>query len=314
MSDDTIEWLLEGDPAIRFQTLRDLVSASARRVSTERARVAREGWGRRLLDLQGEDGRWTADRGPARFRGLYIPKWTSTTYTMLLLRHLGLPPRNRQALAGCRELVDFAEWFPSGGLGYFASRRVAEHCVSAMVLSILETFDTEHAARDRLARFLLSEQLEDGGWNCTIGARHSSFNTTCAAMEALQLRPRTKEVKRALERGSEFFLRHQLFCSHRTGKTVRAIFTQLAPLIGWRYDVLRGLELFAREGAPRDARMERAIALVRKRRRRDGRWNAMSPPAGAMHFELERAGAPSRWTTLRCLRVLRWWEARACVP
>ena len=276
----------------------------------ERARVAREGWGRRLLDLQGDDGRWSSERGPAAYRGLYIPKWTSTTYTMLLLRHLGLPATNPRARAGCRELVEGAEWFPSGGLGYFATRRVAEPCVSAMVLSILEAFACQPEARERLTRFLVSEQAQDGGWNCELGAQHSSFNTTAAALEALQLGQASPRASAVMARGREFFLRHQLFCSHRTGKTVRSDFVRLSPLIGWHYDVLRGLELFARANAPGDARLEKAIALLLKRRRKDCRWDAVAPPGGALHFVLEPTGAPSRWTTLRCLRVLRWWQSR----
>jgi len=306
---ELIGWLLEGDPAVRWQVLRDVLGATEREVQAERARVAQEGWGRRLLGLQGKDGRWKSDRGPAAYRGLYIPKWTSTTYTMLLLRHLGLPAGNEQARAGCRELAQGAEWFASGSLGYFASRRAAEHCASAMVLSVLEAFACEPEPRDRLAGFLLSEQKQDGGWNCDLEARHSSFNTTCAALEALELRPPTPGSKAALGQGHEFFLRHQLFCSHRTGEPVKSAFLRLAPLIGWQYNALRGLELFARIDAPRDARLEKAVALVLGRRRKDGRWNACAPPAGALHFELEPAGAPSRWTTLRCLRVLRWWES-----
>jgi len=306
---EVIRWLLDGDPAVRWQVLRDLQGAGEREVDAERARVAREGWGRRLLDLQGEDGRWESDRGPAAYRGLYVPKWTSTTYTLLLLGRLGLPAGHERAGAGCRALVEGAEWFPSGGLGYFASRRAPEHCVSAMVLSILEAFAYDSEPRDRLTAFLFSEQREDGGWNCQLGARHSSFHTTCAALGALQLRRRTSRVEGAMVRGREFFLRHQLFCSHRTGKPARAAFLRLAPLIGWQFDALRGLELFAGARAPGDARLEKAVALVLKRRREDGRWNAVAPPAGAIHFELEPAGAPSRWTTLRCLRVLRWWDS-----
>jgi len=308
--DELVPWLLEGDPAVRWQVLRDLQGASEPAVRRERARVAREGWGRRLLDRQGKDGRWESHRGPAAFHGLYIPKWTSTTYTMLLLRHLGLSAEDEQGRAGCRELVEGAEWFPSGGLGYFGSYRAPEPCVSAMVLSILEAFAYEARPRVRLARFLLSAQKEDGGWNCELGARHSSFNTTCSALEALQLRPPTARVREVMARGFEFFLRHQLFCSHRTGKPAKSAFLRLAPLVGWQFNVLRGLELFARANAPRDERLEKAVAIVLKRRRKDGRWLAVAPPAGALHFELEPAGAPSRWTTLRCLRVLRWWEGR----
>lgn len=301
--DALIPWLLEGDPAIRWQVMRDL---QGRPYEAERARVARSGWGKRLLDCQAPNGRWSTGRGPETYRGLYIPKWTSTTYTMLLLRHLGLPAHDPHARAGCRELACGAEWFPSGGLGYFVSRRIAEPCVSAMVLSILEAFDYDREPRDRLTKYLLADQHDDGGWNCEIGDRHSSFNSTCSALEALELR--SPPPRQVIARGLEFFLQHQLFCSHRTGKPAMAHFMRLAPLVGWQYNLLRGLELFARADADYDPRLEKAIAIVLRRRRKDGRWDGVAPPAGALHFRLEPRG-PSRWTTLRCLRVLRWWDA-----
>ena len=305
---ELLRWLLDGDPAVRWQVLRDLAGASADAVAAERARVGVEGWGRRLLERQGPDGRWSADRGPAAYRGLYVPKWTSTTYTLLLLRRLGLPATDERARAGCRVLVEGAEWFASGGLGFFQARRVAEPCVSAMVLSILEAFACQSAARQQLTRYLLSAQAEDGGWNCRLGSHHSAFASTCAALEALQRRRPPERLANAAAQGREFLLRHQLCCSHRTGRPAGAGFLRLGPLIGWQYDVLRGLELFAGSGIPRDPRLERGLGVVLARRRRDGRWEGLAPPAGALHFALEPAGRPSRWTTLRCLRVLRWWE------
>ena len=310
MNDDTVmAWLMRGDPAIGWQALRDLRRAPPAEVEAARARVATEGWGRRLLDLQHESGRWSADRGPARFRGLYTPKWTSTTYTLLLLRRLGLPARHPGALAGCRELVQGADWFESGGLGYFPTRDVAETCVSAMVLSVLEAFDhQDQEARQRLRRYLLEAQMEDGGWNCRIGSTHSSFHTSILALEALQLCPKSGELQRAAQRGREFFLRHRMYCSCHTGKVVKSEFKRFAPPYSWRYDVLRGLDHFATTGAARDPRLEDAISLVRQRRRHDGRWAAHARSPGGVHFELESARQPSRWATLVCLRVLRWWQ------
>lgn len=305
-----IDWLLAGDPAIRWHTHRDLLDSPARVVDAERARVAHGGWGARLLSLQALDGRWVPDRGPARYRGLYIPKWTSTTYTLLLLMRLGLAPTDPQARRGCRALVAGAEWFPSGGLGFFESRKTAEHCVSAMVLSILEAFRAEREARDRLEHFLLSTQREDGGWNCIEDASHSSFNTTTAALTALTPRVRrSRAVKEALTRGREFLLAHRLYCSHRTGRIVKPVFTQLRWPIGWETDVLRELDLFVTADAPRDERLHDAITLLERRRRPDGRWTAARPQPGATHFTLERSGQPSRWITLQCLRVLRWWSS-----
>ena len=302
-----VDWLLAGDPAIRWQVLRDLLDAGEAEVDAERARVAEQGWGRRLLDLQDAGGRWSRDRGPAGFRGLYIPKWTSTTYTLLLLRRLGLPARHPRALAGCRELVEGAEWCSSGGLGYFPTRRLAETCVSAMVLAVLEAFDYDPAPRESLRRYLMNAQMEDGGWNCQVGATHSSFHTTISVLEALQLCPPSPSIERGAELGREFLLRHRLYRSHRTGKVVKPELTRFRLPLSWKHDVLRGLDHFAAAGAPPDDRLEDPISLVRKRRRPDGRWVANARANGAVHFELEKAGQPSRWVTLVCLRVLRWW-------
>jgi hypothetical protein len=301
-----LKWLLDGDPAIRWQVHRDLLDSPARTIVAERARVAREGWGRRLLELQGPDGRWMATHGPREYRGLYIPKWTSTTYTMRLLSRLGAPAGDRRLLAGCRALVDGAEWFPSGGLGFFASRRSAEHCVSAMILAILETFEADTDARTRLDRFLCAAQLRDGGWNCIEHAQHSSFNTTTAALEALALRAPSARRAEALQRGREFLLAHRLYRSHRTGRIVKPQFTALRWPIGWETDVLRELDLLVDSGAPYDARLDDAVERIVRRRRADGRWTCTRFQPGAVHFQLEPAGKPSRWVTLRALRVLRW--------
>jgi len=312
--DAVVAWLLDGDPAIRWQVRRDLLDAPARTVAVERARVAREGWGRRLLARQAPDGRWMPEHGKSRYRGLYIPKWKSTTYTMGLLAKLGLPAEDPGARRGCAALVRGAEWFSSGGLGFFLSRRSAEHCVSAMVLAVLEAFDAEAEARTRLARFLLSTQMADGGWNCSEGARHASLNTTTLALEALVPRIRDPEVGASVGRALEFLGRHRLVRSHRTGRLVKPSFARLRWPVGWETDVLRQLDLFATVGAPRDPRLADGVEGILRKRRPDGRWACTSPQPGALHFPLERPGAPSRWVTLKCLRALRWWGAEPRAP
>ncbi len=158
MDDAALEWLLEGDPAIRWQALRDLAGAPARTVKREQRRVAEEGWGARLLALQKPDGRWT--------RGIYSPKWTSTTYTMLLLRGLGLEPEHPQALRACRVLMDAGCW-SDGGINFWQkSYRHSETCVSGMVLSIASWFRFDDPRVDRLAEHVIAQQMPDGGWNC----------------------------------------------------------------------------------------------------------------------------------------------------
>ena len=302
---DVIPWLLDGDPSIRWQTMRDLLDESEAKVERERRKVAREGWGARLLAKQDSDGRWAA--GQTGDDGMYSPKWTSTTYTMLLLRDFGLLP-NRGTDKACKQLLDrglredggmlFGKW------GAWLKR--GEQCVTGMVLSILRYFECDDARVDRLEKNLLSLQMDDGGWNCRRpqGATHSSFNTTISALEALRDR-------KAQKRGREFLLQHRLFRSHTTGNVVKSDFTRLSFPARWHYDVLRALEHFQSTGAPRDERAAEAIELVVGKRRSDGRWPLENSYRGKVYFELERVGAPSRWNTLRALRVLRWWSFRA---
>src|SRR5213083_479199 len=219
--DKTIQWLLDGDPAIRWQTLRDLVGATPRIVERERSKVAREGWGARLLARQDREGTWAG--GLSSDGGLYSPKWTSTTYTMLLLRDLGLPASNRKARLACALLLDRG-FQRDGGINY-GWRGRSETCITGMVLSILSYFRHDDERLETLADYLLRVQMPDGGWNCRRpdGATHSSVHTTISVLEALRLyelhRGRQARVVQAAQaRGREFLLVHRLFRSDRTGE------------------------------------------------------------------------------------------------
>lgn len=310
-----IAWLLNGDPAIRWQTLRDLVGARESIVERERSKIAREGWGERLLSRQDPQGTWAA--GPSPDSGLYNPKWISTTYTMLLLRDFGLPAGNRKAQKACALLLDKGER-RDGGICYGTSAKWAERgeaCVTAMVLSILSYFQYEDDRLDTIAGYLLEQQMPDGGWNCRrpAGATHSSFNTTISALEGLRFYElhrgrRLREVRAAQGRGREFLLAHRLFRSHRTGQVVKTEFTRFSFPPRWHYDILRALDYFQAVQAPCDPRLTEAIDIVRSRRSEDGRWLLQHVHKGKTYFELEPLGAPSRWNTLRALRVLKWWE------
>ena len=306
-----VEWLLEGDPSIRWQTLRDLVGAPKRRVTGERARVALEGWGARLLSLQDAEGTWAG--GQSGDGGLYSPKWTSTTYTMLLLRDLGLAPVDPNAARACALLLDQGLQ-KDGGIAYGFWKQ-SETCVTGMVLSILSYFEIEDERLDRIAEHLLEQQMPDGGWNCRRrrGATHSSVHTTISALEGLRFyqlhRAREqRDVRAAGVRGREFLLMHRLFRSDRTGRVIKPEFTHFHFPPRWHYDVLRGLDHFRDVGAPRDDRLSDAIDVVLERRRSDGRWLLERRWSGKTYFQLERIGAASRWNTLRALRVLKWWE------
>lgn len=304
-----LRWLLAGDPAVRWQALRDLVGADSREVSRERRRTTREGWVARLLAKQDADGRWAG--GKSSDGGLYSPKWISTTYTMLLLRDLGLPSRNRQARQACTLLLDRGLQ-KDGGINYGWSG--SETCITGMVLSILSFFEYDDDRLDTLAGHVLERQLPDGGWNCQRrwGAVHSSMHTTISVLEGLRhyellARGRRAVLRAAQRRGREFLLVHRLFRSHTGGNVIKPIFLRFAFPPRWHYDVLRGLDHFQAVGAPRDDRLTDAIEIVRAARNPDGRWPLQHSFRGKTWFELERVGAPSRWNTLRAMRVLKWW-------
>jgi hypothetical protein len=305
-NDDTVtRWLLDGDPAIRWQVLRDIIGAAERTVKRERWKVAREGWGARLLARQDPEGTWAG--------GLYSPKWTSTTYTMLLLRDFGLPAANRQARKACTLLLD-GGMQRDGGINY-GWRGRSETCITGMVLSLLSYFECDDDRLDTIADHLLLQQMPDGGWNCQrdLGATHASVHTTISVLEGLRLyefrRGRKRQAVRAAQRrGREFLLVHRLFRSHRTGEVIKPVFTRFAFPPRWHYDILRALDHFQAVGAPRDPRLAEAIEIVQRARRDDGRWPLQNRWKGKTYFELERLGAPSRWNTLRALRVLKWWD------
>jgi len=312
----TMEWLLKGDPAIRWQALCDLTETAERTVERERSKIARAGWGALLLAQQDPAGTWAG--GLSSDGGLYSPKWTSTTYTMLLLRDFGLPPNNRQAREACKLLLD-GGLQPDGGINYgvWAKwQKRSETCITGMVLSILSYFGYDDSRLDTIVDHLLAQRMPDGGWNCQRprGATHSSVHTTISALEGLRLYAlhcgrKQKAVREAQRLGREFLLVHRLFRSHRTGEVIKPVFTRFAFPPRWHYDILRALDYFQAVNAPRDERLADAIEIVRNSQGKDGRWPLQNSYRGKTYFELEPLSAPSRWNTLRALRVLKWWEA-----
>src|SRR2546422_1885609 len=274
-TDKVIQWLLDGDAAIRWQALRDLVGAAERTVDHERRRVARDGWGARLLARQDREGTWAG--GQSSDDGLYSPKWISTTYTMLLLRDFGLPVNNRQARRACTLLLDRGLQ-RDGGINYGWWGR-SETCITGMVLSILTHFECDDDRLDTIADHPLEQQMPDGGWNCRrrFGATHASVHTTINALEGLrhyelQRGRKVRAVQAAQRRGREFLLVHRLFRSHRTGEIIKPIFTRFSFPPRWHYDILRALDYFQAVNAPRDERLRDAIGIVEASRREDGRW------------------------------------------
>ena len=311
---EVIAWLLDSDPAIRWQVLRDLLGTPAQEVARERARVASAGWGARLLALQAANGRWG---GAAWNRG-----WDSTMHVLMLLRDLGLDPLSdpaRRALERVRDRVTWKDCGPleCAGNPFFAGE--LEPCINGQVAAAGAYFGQDVSG---LITRLLGEQLADGGWNCEAenGSTRSSFNTTICVLEALleyELRFGVRaEVRAARLRGQEYLLERGLMRRLTTGEMIGrdrkggGDWTRFAFPTWWHYDVLRGLEYLRRAGAAPDARSAGAAALVASRRGGDGRWLLDVRYPGAMPVELDAGvGQPSRWITLRALRVLKWTTA-----
>lgn len=313
-SEIVIRWLLDSDPSIRWQVMRDLTGAPAHEVAAERARVASEGWGARLLALQGADGRWS---GAAWNRG-----WNSTMHVLWLLRHLGLDPASVEARRAVGLVHDRVTWEGSGppecGANHFFDGEV-EPCINGQVATAGAYFGQD--VSDLVER-LLGEQLSDGGWNCEApnGSRRSSFNTTICVLEALLEHERatggSPTVTEARLRGQDYLLERRLFRRRSTGEVIArdrkggAAWTRFAFPTWWHYDVLRGLEYLRDAGVRSDERVAEAIELVRSKRDGTGRWMLESRYPGAMPVEMDEAeGQPSRWNTLRALRVLDWHSA-----
>jgi hypothetical protein len=329
---DVISWLLDSDPAIRWQVMRDLTDAADDRIAAERARVAGEGWGARLLALQQPGGQWPTDTptfsseaaakwwrslGPAR-QGTLMPAWTSTTWSLALLRAFGLDPDSaaaRHAVALVRQNVQWehdAEPFFAGEV---------EPCINGRTVALGAYFGVDVAA---IVERLLGEQMADGGWNCEQenGSTRGSFHTTIDVLEGLLEYERAAgaapDVTAARLRGQEYLLERRMFRRLSTGQPVEidgmtdaaAAWTQFSYPTFWHYDVLRGLDYLRAAGAAADDdRMTEAIELVRSKRDADGRWPLENPHPGEMHFAIDDGeGRPSRWNTLRALRVLRWYE------
>ena len=308
-----IQWLLDSDPSIRWQVMRDLTGAPAEEVAAECARVAIEGAGARLLGLQGADGRWG---GVAWNRG-----WDSTMHVLSLLWEMGLDPASTEARRAVGLVRDRVTWQGCGPQAcdsnpFFAGE--VEPCINGQVAASGAYFGQD--VRGIVAR-LLAEQLPDGGWNCEAerGSTRSSFNTTICVLEALLEHERagagSPDVTEARLRGQEYLLERRLFRRRSTGEVIErdrkggAAWTRFAFPTWWHYDVLRGLEYLRRAGVAPDERVAEAIELVASKRHGDGRWPLETRYPGKMPVETDEGeGRPSRWNTLRALRVLLWHE------
>ena len=306
-----IQWLLAGDPAIRWQVMHDLLQVPAADVAAERARVATHGLGAQLMALQGPDGSWG---GAAWNRG-----WDSTMHVLMLLRDLGLDPASehaRRVVGLVHEHVTWPAWAQAVGNPFFSGE--TEPCINGQVAAVGAYFGRN--VRGIIDR-LLGEQLPDGGWNCDAenGSTRSSFNTTICVLEALLAHERlagpSTTLTAARQRGQDYLLDRHLLRRRSSGALITqdrkggADWTRFAFPTWWHYDVLRSLDYLRSAGVSPDARLTEAINLVAAKRGADGRWLLATRHSGTMPVVLDDGvGQPNRWITLRALRVLRWHE------
>jgi hypothetical protein len=309
-----IDWLLEGDPAIGWQVLRDLTSASPDEVAGARARVEHEGWGARLLALEDPDGLWAGGACfPASYTGGDLGQpWTATMHTLQTLQLFGLDPTSPSARRAIALIAANGRW-EHEGQPYFDGE--VEPCINGRTVEAGAYFGADVAA---IVERMIAEQLDDGGWNCAveIGSTRSSFDTTINVLDGLLEFERatggTTDVRTARRAGEEYLLERDLFRRKSTGEVAVPAYLDFAFPYYWHYDVLRALDYFRRSGVDPDPRMSDAVSVVRSKRQPDGRWPLDRIHPGQVHFELEGdVGTPSRWNTLRALRVLQWWDRTA---
>jgi hypothetical protein len=306
-----LKWLLDSDPAIRWQVMRDLTGESASAIAAERSRVATEGWAARLLALQSPAGHWGWGRRgwrddlPKEHRAMLI-----ALYALVVLMDLGLDPASKQA----RKMIDRVDhrltfkWLNNRPF----LQGETEPCINGRILGVGSYFKEPN---DALANILLAEQLEDGGWNCEAPkSRRSSFHTTICVLEGLleyeRAGRKSAAVAKGRKRAENYLLERGMFRSLRTGDVVDKRWLRFSYPTFWHYDVLRGLDYLRNAGIKPDSRVRAAVEVVMERRHQNGRWplNLLHPEHVPLEMEIG-VGSASRWNTLRALRVLGWYNS-----
>jgi hypothetical protein len=317
-SDAVIDWLLDSDPSVRWQVMRDLLTAPEAEYQAERAKVETEGWGARLLAEEDEDGQWAA--GAFLPRGFDFREWqevgqpfTATTFSLSQLREFGLEPASHQIQRAVKLIGANSRWDHAGQPFWEGE---VEECINGRTVADGAYFGVDVSP---LADRLTGELLDDGGWNCerANGSVRSSFASTINVLEGLVEYERatggTPASREARTSGEGYLLERSLFRRLSTGEPADEQFLSFIYPSRWRYDVLRALDYFRSAatltGAVPDPRLGEAVDHVRSRRLADGTWLLDWSEPGRVWFDMDDgAGKPSRWVTLRAMRVLRWWD------
>ena len=302
MNKRIINWLLDGDVSVQYQVYRDLLNKDRKDLQDK---IAKEGWGAAFLSKRNPKGHWG--------QKFYQPKWTSSHYTLLDLRNLCISPDNVLIKTSIDKIID-SEKGPDGGVRPIGIEQKSDVCLNGMFLNYACYFKTDEEKLRSVVDFILSQIMTDGGFNCRSnrsGAVHSSLHSTLSVLEGIAeykfngYKYRLNELKKAEESSKEFVLMHQLFISDRTGEIIHKDFLKLSYPGRWRYDILKALDYFQYSKTKWDDRMQPALQVLLKKRNKDLTWNVQAKHPGQVHFDMEKAGKPSRWNTLRALRVLK---------
>jgi len=296
-----INWLLSGDVSIQYQVYRDLLKVEKKQL---RKRISSEGWGRKFLQKRNADGHWG--------RKFYQPKWTSTHYTLLDLKNLGIFPNIKEIINTIALIIKHEKGL-DGGINPSRTIKNSDVCLNGMFLNYASYFCAKEGDLKSVVDFLITEHMSDGGFNCYSnrkGAIHSSMHSTISVLEGILEYEnngyiyRLEELKEAAIEAREFLLQHKLFRSDRTGNIIDKKMLMLSYPSRWRYDILRALDYFRNAEVEYDYRMGDAIDVLLRKKKADNKWPLQAKHPGQTHFEMEKIGKPSRWNTLRAIRVL----------
>ncbi|MBU1660586.1 MAG: hypothetical protein KKD28_03845 [Chloroflexi bacterium] len=298
---ELISWLLEGDVSIQYQVHRDLLASERPEL---RERIAIEGWGAQFLSYRKMEGHWG--------RAFYQPKWISTHYTILDLKHLGISPSHDKIQESVSIIIENHKGM-DGGINPAVTIEQSDVCLNGMFLNYASFFGTRESDLRSIIDFVIREQMSDGGFNCQAnrqGAVHSSLHSTISVLEGIReyivngYAYRVLELKQIEREAREFILQHKLFRSDHTGEIIDQRMLMLSYPSRWRYDILRALDYFRFSGVKYDPRMQDALTILKEKRHKDNKWPLQAKHPGKVHFEMEKKREPSRWNTLRAMRVL----------
>ncbi|MFC2152131.1 hypothetical protein ACFLSE_06340 [Bacteroidota bacterium] len=305
---ETVQWLLQGDVSIQYQTYRDILGEERKDLQN---RIESEGWGKQFLTKRNENGHWGLK--------FYQPKWTSTHYTLLDLKNLGIS-KNCKPILHTIEIILRENKAPDGGILPIGEMQKSDMCINGMALNYFSYFGVDQNKIESVVDIIISQQLRDGGFNCRLnrsGARHSSLHTTISVLEGIleyqrnNYTYRLEELQKVKKESEEFILMHRLFKSDKTGEIIDKRFLNLTYPGRWRYDILRGLDYFQFAKVQYDGRMQDALDVIIKKRTKNNLWKLQANHPGRFHFLMEEVGKPSKWNTLRALRVLKHFNVTA---